>query len=163
MKYPTVNEVKVFKTRGPWPTKSGGKLTVKFAISFNELQEKYLHYEESELNKVTAEMRGLRLYTVEGLAKGKIGGREFHRIREEMIYGLSGTISWKCEDIFRNEKTFTVDSECGIWMPPFILHTYEVLKDDSKFMVVANTLFDADNSSTHDTYSKENFLNLKSE
>jgi len=163
MKYPNIDDVKIFKTRGPWQTKSGGQLNVKFAIPFNELQEKYLHYEKNELDKIPAEMRGLRLYTVNGLAQGKIGGGEFHRIREEMVFGVSGRVSWTCEDILGNTKTFVIDQEFGIWMPPFILHTYEVLENQSQFLVVANTLFNPDDPNTHDTYSREEFEALKSQ
>jgi hypothetical protein len=46
-------------------------------------------------------------------------------------------------------------------MIPFILHAYEVLEEGSNLLIVANTLFNPNNSKTHDTYSIKEFRELQ--
>ena len=70
-------------------------------------------------------------------------------------------LKWECEDIYRNKTEFILTQENGIWMPPFILHTYEVLENNSGLFVVANTLFVPDDPRTHDTFSADKFRELQ--
>jgi quercetin dioxygenase-like cupin family protein len=157
----TVDEIRIIQGHGPWKTKSGGELNVVLAIPFGELQQQYLHYEDAELARVPGDIRGIRVYTVTGVPKGKIGGTEWHRIREEMVFALQGSFRWECEDLLGNKRTFTLRPGTGIWMPPFVLHTYKAEEDESGLLVVANTLFVPDNPRTHDTYSAEAFRELQ--
>jgi len=160
---PTVNDVQIIKTRGPWNTKSGGKLNVVFAIPLATVQDRFLHYEAAELRRVPGDIRGLRAYTVHDLPNGRIGGTEWHRIREEMVFALEGSVRWVCEDLLGGKKDLLLDPSVGVWMPPFILHTYEAKEERSGLFIVANTLFVPDDPRTHDTYSMETFRELQAE
>lgn len=160
---PIVEDIQRIETRGPWDTKSGGRLDVIFAMSLATVQEKYLRYEDAEIKRVPKDIRGLRVYTVRDLPKGKIGGTEFQRIREEMIFVLEGSVLWTCEDLFGDQKNFVLNNCVGVWMPPFILHTYEALEEKSGLLVIANTLYDPDDSGTYDTYTTEEFRELQKE
>lgn len=160
---PTVEDIRVVETCGPWETKSGGQLEVLFALSLNEVWVKCFGYRDEELDRIPKDIRGLRAYIVRGLPEGGIGGKEFHRIREELVFVLAGSMLWVCEDLFGGRKEFILDPSVGIWMPPFIMHTCTVLEEDSVFLIVANTLFDPDDPRTHDTYSREAFRELQTE
>ena len=160
---PIVNDVQIIETRGPWNTKSGGKLNVVFAMPLATVQDRYLHYETTELDRVPSDIRGLRVYTVRDLPNGKIGGIEWHRVREEMVFALEGSVHWMCEDLFGGKRDFVLTTGVGVWMPPFILHAYEVKEESSGLFVIANTLFVPDDPRTHDTYSMETFRELQTE
>ena len=58
----TIGDIKELPKKGPWPTKSNGQLNVLFGIDFINITEKYFHYEESELSKISNDIRGLRSY-----------------------------------------------------------------------------------------------------
>lgn len=161
-RFPTVDKVELLAVRGPWKTKSGGILSVLFAFP-PDILKRFFRYDEEELKQIPEDIRGLRSYTVRNLPKGKIGGKEFHRIREEIVFGLEGSVRWKCEDLFGGMREFTVTSNNGIWMPPGILHTYHVLRNKSGLLIVANTLFNPENLGTHDTYFLKEFERLKKE
>ncbi len=161
MNFPTVDQIQVIEARGPWTTKSGGQLNVVMAMDFGKVQDQYLHYEDNELARVPEDIRGLRIYTVRDLPKGSIGGTEWHRIREEMVFGLEGSVHWECEDVFGEKREFTLSAVLGVWMPPFILHTYQAREEGSGLLVFANTLFIPNNPRTHDTYSTEAFRELQ--
>lgn len=158
---PTINNVILFKANGPWDTKSGGKLNVILAIPLCVVQNQYFCYEDAELHLVPGDIRGLRIYTVRDLPDKGIGGQEWHRIREEMVFVLGGSVKWTFEDLFGNQRTFILNPEVGLWMPPFILHSYEALEMGSELLVIANTLFDANDPRTHDTFPKEDFRKLQ--
>ena len=158
---PTVSDVRILESRGPWNTKSGGTLNVAVALPLAEVQSRYFRYEPRELERVPLDIRGLRIYTVDNLPKGGIGGNEWHRIREEMVFGIAGSLRWICEDLAGNKKELIINGRMGVWMPPFILHTCEVLEEGSGFLVIANTLFVPDDPTTHDTYSLETFRELQ--
>jgi len=152
--FPSVADVQVFEARGPWDTKSGGELKVLFALPLTTLLDCYLKYKPSDLEP---DIRGLRVYTVGNLPKGRIGGTEWHRLRQEIVFGMSGAVRWTCEDLSGDKREFLIDCQRGIWMPPSILHTYEVIEEGSSLLVVANTLFVPGDPETHDTYSAEMF------
>lgn len=157
----TVDDVQIFETRGPWDTKSGGKLNVLFAIPLATVQGRYFNYKNTELDLIPSDIRGLRAYTVRDLPNERIGGAEWHKIREEIVFALDGSVLWMCEDIFGNQRDIVLDNGMGIWMPSFILHTYKVKKERSGLLVIANTLFVPDDPRTHDTYSAETFRELQ--
>jgi len=159
-RYPSINDVKKIATRGPWRTKSNGQLMVLFALSEIDLQS-YFSYDQKELAQIPQDIRGLRSYTVRDLPQSEVGGGEFHRIRKEMVFGLEGSVKWQCEDLFGNKTETIITPNVGIYLPPYILHTYEVIEDKSGLLVIANTLFDPDDSRTHDTYSQKEFIELQ--
>lgn len=154
MEYSRVDGVKVMEVKGPWKTKSEGQLNVLLALDLDMLKDSFV----GSPGKIN---RGLRIYTVRNLPKDKIGGKEFHKEREEIIFSLEGEVLLTCEDVFGGKREMVLDNTQGIWVRPFILHTYKSLKENSGLLVVANTLFDPNDKSTHDTYSKEEFQKLK--
>lgn len=158
---PTIADIEIIECKGPWPTKSNGELNVLFGIKFEDIQKKYFSYNNSELNKIPWDVRGLRSYRVNGLSKGSIGANEWHRIRNELVFATKGKVRWTCEDIYGNTTEHILDSAYGIWIPPFILHTYEALEQDCELLVTANTLFRPDMPITHDTFSVSDFQNLQ--
>lgn len=160
-KHRSVLEIQILKTRRVWPTKSGGKLTVPVALPFGILRKRYFRYDRRELERASRGIRGLRIYLVRGLKKGKCGGGEFHRIREEIAVVLNGKVRWTFEDLSGARKVFTSTPTRGIWIPPFILHTYEAVEGGSGLLMVANTLYNVRDSKTHDTFSAAEFHKLQ--
>jgi len=154
---PKIDDVQVIEARGPWNTKSGGKLNVMFAMPLTIVRDQFFHYETTELDCIPSDIRGFRAYTVRDLPNGRIGGTEWHKVREEMVFALEGSVCWTCEDFFGGKRDIVLAPGVGVWMPPFILHTYEVKEEGSGFLVIANTLFVPDDPRTHDTYSMEMF------
>jgi len=161
-------EVQVLQSHGPWRTKSNGELMVLYATTLDlfkkiagKFAKDFFSYDEEELAKIPTDIRGFRIYTVQNLSKGQIGGTEFHRIRKEFFFGLGGAVLLTCDDLFGDSRTFTIDTKSGIYMPNYLRHTYQVLEDNSGFMVIANTLFIPDDRRTHDTYDSAEFATLK--
>lgn len=157
---PRINNVFTLKAQGPWTTKSGGELKARFEFP-NAFLGYFFSYNQEELSKIPMDLRGFRIYTVEKVSKGNIGGTEFHRIRKEIVLGLEGAFEWECEDLFGSKLIIRITPENGILIPPFLLHTYKSLKRNSALLVVANTLFDAAWPATHDTYPLEEFRRLQ--
>ena len=156
----TVFDAKELVIKGPWKTKSDAELFMLFALPYADVLD-YFRYDENELKNIPEDIRGLRNYSVRGLKKGSIGGTEFHRIRKEIILGLDGTVRIELEDMLGNKKNFEVNSQKGLYVPTFVLHTYEALENSSGLLVVANTLFNPEDTRTHDSYSKEMFNRLQ--
>lgn len=156
----TVRSIATFQAGRTWPTKSGGELTVPLILS-KEHVGRYFTYDSNELGRINGFMEGFRIYTVRKLPKDRIGGTEFHRIREEIVIGIDGEVEFTCEDVFGGREVFSVSTGRSLWIPPFTLHTYLVKEDNSGLFVLANTLFDPDNPETHDTYSEEEFREMK--
>ncbi|MGH7142177.1 MAG: WxcM-like domain-containing protein [Candidatus Saccharimonadales bacterium] len=115
------------------------------------------------MKKVPIDIKGLRLYTVSDIQKKQIGANEWHRIRNELVFNIKGSVKWTCEDLFGNEKVFNLSPKSGLWIPPFILHTYEVKNKETVLLVIASTLFIPDDSQTHDTYSAVAFRKLQAQ
>ncbi len=151
----TVESVIEIETKGPWKTKSDAELRVLFAMPHANLLE-FLRYDENELGQLPENIKGLRSYSVRGIRKGNKGGIEFHRIRKELLFGLEGVFNIECEDVYGNKKDFELDSQRGIYIPSFVLHTYKTIEDGG-LLVIANTLFNPDDPRTHDSYSQETF------
>ncbi len=158
-----VSEVRVLRAGGPWTTKSGGELSVFFAFTLGELTENFFRYSEEELRRLPQDIRGLRIYGVRGIPKGRIGGTEFHRIREELVMVLEGKVRWECEDVLGIKVSWNLGRGDGLWMPPYILHTYEALEDGSDLLVLANTLFDPEDPRSYDSYPYHEFVKLQEE
>jgi len=163
---PLTSDVRVFQAvpkpfrRGPFQTKSGGKLFVDFVLPGPDVISRFGSWQKSELDQIPREMRGLRGYRVVDLPVGSVGGTEFHRIREEIVIGLAGALEWTCEDFEGGQIIIQLIPGVAVWMPPFILHTYKALEEGSGIQVLCNTLLYPDDPATSDTYSREAFLNL---
>lgn len=159
----SVAEIGVFPNEGPWTTKSGGELNVLFARDAGIISYVFFNYNGGELEKIPRDIRGLRMYRVDKLPKGGIGGNEFHRIRQEIIIPISGHLSYECEDLFGQKRNFDLTPKTSIWIPPLVMHTYKAMEDDNAIIVIANTLYDPADKGTWDTYSLEEFYNLQKE
>lgn len=158
---PSINDVIVTEAGGEWPTKSGGTLNVLYKLNWN-IVERFLRYDDTELQNIPVDIRGLRSYRVKNIPKGVIGANEWHKVRNEIVFVLKGKMKWTCTDIYGDSKEFILDGTQAIFTPHHILHTYEGLEEDSTISVLANTLFDANNPATFDSYSSEEFEDLKS-
>ena len=155
-----VQDIKVMNVLGPWQTKSRGNLMVLFSLSQTINLQEFFKWDKRELENIP-DIRGLRYYIVKDLPKGEIGGVEFHKVRQELVFATKGAVKWKCEDLYGNQKNTILTSQNGIWLPHFILHTYEVLVEGTELAVVANTTFDPEDSQTHDTFSSSEFQKLQ--
>ena len=156
----TIAAVETLVARGPWATKSAAELMVLCAVPRFPL-DRFFAYDKEELERIPEDIRGLRIYTVRGLPRGKIGGTEFHRIRQEIVFGLEGAVRWTVTDLFGRRKELTLTPKSGVRTPPFILHRYEALEEGSGLLVVANTLFNPEDSRTHDSYPEAEFRKLQ--
>lgn len=157
---PTIEDIKQISTPGSWQTKSGGILGLITRIDYSLLQQ-FLAYDHTELNRIPEDIRGLRIYRVEAISKGSRGANEWHKIRNEIFTVLHGSIRWTCTDHSGKSASFIVTPSHSIFTPHHILHTYEALEDNTELAVIANTLFNPENSATHDTYSADSFHNLR--
>lgn len=162
-RYPTVEDIVTIEGKGPWDTKSGGKLNVLFGISLELLQEKFFKYNTAELEAIATDIRGLRSYIVTGLVKGAVGANEWHKLRSELVFAAKGRVRWSCEDVYGNKKEVVLENGVGAWTPPFVLHEYEALSDASEVQVICNTLFIPEDPTTHDTHSAEVFRELQTQ
>lgn len=160
-KIPTINDVVIIPSCGPWKTKSNGQLNVLFGIEFTKINDNFFKYEESELNTIPIDIRGLRAYDVSALSKGSVGANEWHRVRNELIFIINGSIKLTCIDTLGNQKEFILDKTNGAWIPPFIMHTYESQQNSTELLVVANTLFLPDEPKTHDSFDLESFKKIQ--
>ncbi len=158
-KYPSVNDIVTIECPGLWQTKSGGILEVLFKLDY-DLVMKFLDYDSLEFTKLP-HLRGLRSYTVHDVPKDSIGAREWHKARNEIAFALNGTFQWRCEDIYGGKKEFILDGSHAVFTPHGLMHAYTALIDRSAIGVLANTLFDPEDQSTHDTYSYEEFDKLR--
>jgi hypothetical protein len=156
----TVHDIRTIETRGPWKSKSGGSLNVLLALPQDEV-EQFLDYANPEFDAVQQatglNIRGLRTYNVSDIPKGSVGGMEWHGIRTEIVSALGGQALWQCVDVDGGETEFVLNQDVSVLMPAGILHTYVALEDDTRLQVVCNTLFDPEDSRTHDTYSMDLF------
>jgi dTDP-4-dehydrorhamnose 3,5-epimerase-like enzyme len=155
-KQPSVSDIQVVEKKGPWTSKSGGKLEVHFALP-KDVLERFLDFDNPAFDEVPEDIRGLRSYTVSNIPKGSVGGKEWHKARTEYISAIAGAAVIDCVDLGGNEKEYTLDGNSAIIIPPGILHTYEALEDGTTLQVIANTLFVPDNPETHDTYPVDSF------
>ena len=168
--FPSVKDVKRLPPTGPWPSKSGGELIVRFGQPLtvsgetSGLNESFFVYPREELAIIPAEMRGLRFYHVRGIPKHGVGGNEFHRLRHELFLATDGALLMDCEDLHGEQEEFRLEpNDYGVWIPPFIMHTVIAREPNSGFLVVCNTLFEPNNPASHDSYPVEEFNHLRRE
>ncbi|QQG40167.1 MAG: WxcM-like domain-containing protein [Candidatus Aenigmatarchaeota archaeon] len=155
-----VDAVRELEVSGPWLTKSDAALDVSLSMPLDELRDEFMACDPDELAHVGTDIRGLRIYDVRGIEPGKVGGTEFHRVRQELAFCKRGAVEWVCQDVYGQIRTFVLTQANAVRVPPFIKHTYKAL-ETSDLQVVANTLYNADNPRTHDTFSAADFDILK--
>lgn len=159
-KPPSVDDIEELAVTGPWRSKSGGELSVPFALSHARAM-KLFSYDDAELARISRDIRGLRLFTLENVPIGGVGGGEFHRIRSEVAFTVKGCMRWVCEDLHGGRRVLTTARSASLYLPPFILHTMEAIEHGSAMVVIANTLYDPDDARTHDTYPATEFRTLQ--
>ncbi len=141
---------------GPWPTKSGGLMNVLFGFG-REVLQRMLNTDPHELELAPQLQLGIRTFHSTGLAAGTVGGKHFHRIKQEIIALPRGSVLFVLEDVYGGKRELTLDkTHRSLYIPPFVMHTYTVL-EPAELIGVSNTLYDADNPATHDTYGDETF------
>lgn len=156
-----ISHIQLFDRSGPWKTKSNGTLQVLFNLPYSLLQSDFFNYIPVELASAQQDIRGLRSYRVTNLKQGAIGANEWHRIRHEIVYVAQGKLRWSCEDVYGAKSEVLLDETNILWIPSYVLHTYEIIDDDTEICVIANTLFDPTDPTTHDTYSADAFSSIK--
>jgi hypothetical protein len=156
---PTIEQIVSHRETGPWTTKSNAQLTVQMKMPVGD----YLSYDKDELARIPEDIRGIRIYSVLGMPEGSVGGKEFHRVRQEIIMVRAGTLKCVCEDLLGNKRVCLLGPGNGVQLTPFILHTLISVENGTDLLVLANTLFNPDDPRTHDTYSAEEFERLKGE
>lgn len=159
-KLPSVNDIKVLKTEGEWPAKSGGVLSVLYKLDF-DIVTYLMTYDPEELANIPTDIRGLRSYTVRDIMKGSVGANEWHKVRNEVVFCTRGSFRWACTDTYGDTKEIIIDKDTAVVTPHHILHTYVALEDNSTIAVLANTLFYPDDPLTHDTYPAADFPSLR--
>jgi len=153
---PRVNQATFKENTGPWNTKSDGLLNVHVRDGPDVIDD-FMIYEPSELQRLSSDIRGFRIYTVRGMPKGALGGTEFHRIRDEKLICIEGSMRWTLEDVYGDKVAFDFKPGDSAYFPPFIMHTYDIFEDGSGFLICCNTDFNPDDPLTHDTYIKEHW------
>lgn len=174
-RYPTIAKVRTLEPRGPWTTKSGSRLSVLIAHPLDAAQDvhdgdgsafanafvtaqSFLTYDDAEVRRLPHDLRGLRIYLNDRMPKGGVGGLEFHRIRQEFIMSIAGRVRWTSEDVDGATTTVVLTPGTGVYIPPWILHTYEVEEEGSALLVFCNTLY---TPRCPDTYTMEEFRALQ--
>lgn len=155
-----VADVKIIPLEGPWRSKSDGSLFRQFWAPLDEFQKSFFSYNPAEFEEIP-DIKGFRIYMVRDIPKGGVAGKEFHKVRQEIMHCLEGVLKVTLSDVYGGEKEFEFTPDKTIWIQPYILHTFEALKDGSGLLVITNTTFDAENEKTHDTYSMEEFKKLQ--
>ena len=157
---PTIEAVRIFQMRGPWPTKSGGFLSVPFALSPEEAAE-FLVCDPAEIERIGVDIRGLRVFFVHDVPAAGVGGRSFHRVRKEISFVARGAVRWTFEDLSGAKTEVATSHESVVSIPPFVLHAMTAEEPDTMVITLANTLFSADDPRTHDTYPAEVFAEMQ--
>lgn len=158
--YPMVKDALTFEAKGPWPTKADGELEVLFALPQTVAMD-FLSWGDPKFNDLPGNLRGLRSYKVTDMPVGRTAGMEYHEVRREIMFGMSGRMQLQLEDVAGNIKIIELNPTVGVLIQPFILHTLKVDMNGSGFLVVCNTLFDPDDPATHDSFNMEAFRSLQ--
>lgn len=158
---PLLEQVQSIAGEGPYSTKAKATLWKLLELTPEVCAEDFLQWQHPANAASEPNIRGFRLYTVLEQAADSIGGTEFHRQRQEMVYGVAGEFEWVCEDLRGNRSTHTIKPGTGVWMPPFILHTFTARVSGSGLLVACNTRYNASDPSTFDTFSAEVFASLQ--
>ena len=157
---PKVSDVRQLKGGEPWPSKCGGELRVPVSLPHTALMS-LLDYDPQELAHLGRDIRGLRVFYIDGARTGGIAGNQFHRIRTEIAFVVMGAVRWEFEDLYGDTRFFHAERECAVMIPPFILHRAIFTSEGGTLATLANTIYVRDDPATHDTYSLEIFRSLQ--
>jgi hypothetical protein len=157
---PRVADVRELRGNGPWPSKSGGDLRVPISLPHAELR-RLLDYDLDEMAQLGRDIRGLRVFYIDGARIGGVAGNQFHRIRTEIAFLVAGSARWEFEDLHGGTRSFNADRDCAVLIPPFVLHRAIFGAEGGTLATLTNTIFERDDPQTHDTYSIEIFRSLQ--
>src|SRR5256885_13997901 len=85
----TVDDIRELRMTGPWRSKSGGILSVPFALPYVQAMDIF-DYDAAELARLPRDIRGLRMFVLEDMPAGRIGGGEFYRNCIEIVFIRQG-------------------------------------------------------------------------
>ena len=176
-RYPTIAEVRTIRPRGPWTTKSGSRLSVLVAHPLHETQDVHdddgspfaqtfvtatalFTYDAAECQRLPHDLRGIRMYLNDRMPMNGVGGMEFHRLRQEFVISMAGRVRWTSEDVYGATVTAVLTPGVGVFIPPWILHTYAVEEEGSALLVLCNTLY---TMRSPDTYTMEEFREIQAQ
>lgn len=159
---PTIEDVEVLKIEGPWGTKSSGQLYRLYMMDRKELKE-FQHLDKRERNSLSKDIRGQKAYIIKGIPRGQLGGAHFHRARDELLFCLDGKLTYQLDDVHGGQQYYELDQSNGLYIPPFVAHTYWAIHDNNTLLAISNTLwFPKDQCpDCEDTYDMEAFEELK--
>jgi len=185
----SVEHALVYDCAGPWKTKADAQLRVAIAMPFhrngnhprdffppaNIYADEFFEVDRREERLLMGKVRethpgaghsikGNRFYYQTGLQKGKKLGGEFHRLRKEIIFPMQGSLNAEIEDIYGGKKEFELNTGSALYLPPFLLHSFEV-QEDCILGISSNTMFILHDGEEEifvpDTYSRESFKELQ--
>ena len=161
----TVTDVVFVDGSRTWKTKSESRLSVNIGIPRAVSLLTFEACDPQELQAIAdsgaGDIRGTRNYVVNHIYPGQVGGTEFHRVREEIVTCTNGLLKWQVEDLAGGKLEFKLGPGQSVWMPPYIMHTYEALAANTCLSVLCNTTFTPGDKRTYDTYDHEEWGNLK--
>ena len=159
----TIAEVRVLKAGGPFTTKGEATLWKCLELTPKEFQDDFLQFNHPANLDAEVDIRGFREYIVLDQKAGKVGGDEFHLQRQEIVFCTNGKVEWICEDLYGRKVSYILEPGCGLWIPPFVLHTFKAIRPTNDLAVICNTTYTQEDTRTHDTFKKEVFQLLQSE
>lgn len=164
---PSVDEVCLLPSDGPFSTKSGGVLSVLWTAPLLSAQgptlDELFTFDDAELAPFSHDVRALRLLTIAGLHQGAHGGEEFHRARTTLLFPILGSIDLTVEDVYKNTVTHRLDVKNGASIPPFIFHRYTALEEGTLLVLLANTRILPNDPQSSDSYGRLVFECLRSQ
>ena len=156
---PTVADVRELRASGPWPSKSGGDLSVPVMLSHAETT-RFFDYDPVELERIGVDIRGVRVFFVAGAPASGVAGNQFHRLRTEIEFVVEGSVRWELEDLYGATRDVVATRDRVLYIPPFILHR-ATFTAGSALATLTNTVYVRDDPRTHDTYPAEMFRALQ--
>ncbi len=127
-----------------------------------DILRRMVDVDEFEMSLVPKVELGLRAFHTKGIATGAVGGKHFHRIKQEVISLSSGRAEFLMEDVYGGSRIIVLDQFTrALLIPPFVMHTYTT-HEATELIGVSNTLYDHDDPDTYDTYDQQTFEELKS-
>ena len=160
---PSVRDVVQLKANGPHDQKDAGSLIVRFAFD-GATRDRFFSYEEHELARLPVFIDGFREAAIRGVRPGCVYDG-WHRVGQKMIFVTSGRLHVTCVDLHGESASLALDPGDGLWIPRFILHSYQVLADAADLQIIANTvcenLHDTTDTRVYDVYSRDSFQELQ--
>ena len=115
-----------------------GELPPVFAFD-QAVCETFFRREEHELALLPKPIAGFSQYFVALSTTEEVYGPAWHRVEQKLVIVTHGQLICRCEDLHGEREIFELDFDEGLWIPSFILCTFEVPEADAVFQVTTNT------------------------